>query len=61
MVEKRFLNASDVSEYMNISMSKAYKIIKSLNDELSARGFIVVHGKVSRVFFEEKVYGSQPA
>ena len=33
--EKRFLNASDVSEYMDISIPMAYKIIRRLNDELN--------------------------
>ena len=35
MENKRFLDASDVAAYMNISISKAYKIIRGLNDELS--------------------------
>ena len=34
MSEKNFLNAADVSEYMNISIPMAYKIIRKLNDEL---------------------------
>lgn len=57
MEKKRFLNANDVAMYMNISTSKAYKIIKGLNDELASKGYITVHGKVSRAYFEEKVYG----
>lgn len=54
--EKRFLNAKDVAGYMDISISKAYKIIRSLNTELEKKGFLTVSGKVSRAFFEEKVY-----
>ena len=57
MENKRYLDANDVAAYMNISISKAYKIIRGLNDELSSRGYIVIHGKVSRAYFEEKVYG----
>ena len=34
MSEKNFLNVADVSEYMNISIPMAYKIIRKLNDEL---------------------------
>ena len=57
MESKRFLNASDVANLMGISVPMAYKIIRRLNDELSAQGFITVAGKVSRCYFEQKVYG----
>ena len=57
MESKRFLNASDVASFMGISVPMAYKIIRRLNDELSAQGFITVAGKVSRCYFEQKVYG----
>ena len=61
MENKRFLNASDVADYMGISVPMAYKIIRRLNDELSAQGFITVAGKVSRCYFEQKVYGGAHA
>ena len=57
MENKRFLNASDVAEFMGISVPMAYKIIRRLNDELSAQGFITVAGRVSRCDFEQKVFG----
>ena len=57
MENKRFLNASDVASFMGISVPMAYKIIRRLNEELSAQGFITVAGKVSRCYFEQKVYG----
>lgn len=56
--EKRFLNASDVSEYMGISKPMAYKIIRKLNDELVSQGYIIVSGKISRKYFEQKIYGA---
>lgn len=57
MENKRFLNVSDVANFMGISVPMAYKIIRRLNDELAAQGFITVAGKVSRCYFEQKVYG----
>ena len=54
---KRFLTANDVSEYMGISVPMAYKIIRSLKEELKAQGYITIAGKVSRAYFERKVYG----
>ena len=57
MLEKNFLNAADVSEYMNISIPMAYKIIRKLNDELKSNGYITISGKVNRVYFEQKTFG----
>lgn len=57
MKNKRYLTASDVAEYMDISLPMAYKIIRRLNDELAAEGYIVVSGRVSRRYFEQKIYG----
>ena len=54
---KNFLNAADVSEYMGISKPMAYKIIRRLNDELRAQGFVTVSGKINRRYFEQKVNG----
>ncbi len=58
MTNKLFLSASDVSEYMGISKPMAYKIIRKLNDELTEQGYLTVSGKISRKYFEQKVYGS---
>ena len=57
MESKRFLTASDVAQYMGISIPMAYKIIRRLNDELVEMGYIIVAGRVSRSYFEQKVYG----
>ena len=32
--------------------------IRSMNEELARKGFITVAGKVSRTYFEERVYGA---
>lgn len=55
--QKQVLNVRDVMEALEVSESKAYGIIKKLNQELEAKGYIVVRGKISRVYFEEKLYG----
>ena len=56
MKEKKFLTASDVAEYVGISGPMAYKVIRQLNDELKAQGYITISGKVSRIYFEKKIY-----
>ena len=57
MREKNFLNVEDVASYMDVSIPTAYKVIKKLNDELKNLGYITVAGKISRLYFEGKVYG----
>ena len=56
-VERQFIGAKEVAEILGVSESKAYSVIRDLNKELKERGFITVAGKVSRVFFQERVYG----
>lgn len=56
-VERQFIGAKEVAEILGVSESKAYSVIRELNKELKERGFITVTGKVSRVFFQERVYG----
>ncbi len=46
----------DVQKILGIGSSKAYKIIRQLNDELKAKGYIVVYGKVPKKYFNEKFY-----
>ena len=53
--EQKFLNADDIAALMNVSKSTAYRVIKQLNDDLHKQGFITIHGKVSRRYFETKV------
>lgn len=50
------MTADDVAETLGISKGHAYKIVRQLNDELSAKGFIVVAGKVPRAYWEKKFY-----
>ncbi len=54
--DSKFLQASDVANALQVSETTAYRIIKKLNDELNEQGFITVPGKISRKYFEEKVY-----
>ncbi len=57
MNEKIFIKADEVAKILDISKPYAYKLIKSMNDELKEKGFITISGKVSRRYFEEKFYG----
>ncbi len=57
MREKIFINAEEVAKTLEISKPYAYKLVKTMNDELKQKGFITISGKVSRRYFEEKFYG----
>jgi Mn-dependent DtxR family transcriptional regulator len=61
MEKKGFLNANDVATIMDISVPMAYKIIRRLNNELTDQGFITIAGRISRAYFESKVYGIEVA
>ena len=58
---KMYLNATEVATCMQISVPLAYKIIRRLNTELTAMGYLVVAGRVNRRYFEEKIYGGYTA
>ena len=57
MKEKLFLTADDVAMIMSISKSMSYRIIRRLNRELYQNGYVTVRGRISKKYFEEKVYG----
>jgi hypothetical protein len=52
-----FVRADDIAQDLDVSIPYAYKLIRELNAELKARGFMTVTGRVSRQFYEEKFYG----
>ena len=52
------MRADEVAKELDVSVSYAYKLIRMLNEELEAKGFITVSGRVSRQYFHERLYGS---
>ena len=57
MANSVFMKAEEVQEMLGVSRSESYRIIKKLNDDLKAKGFIVLSGRVSRKYLEEMIYG----
>ena len=57
MAASTFINAKEVGEVLEVSPSKAYSVIHELNDELLKKGYMVVPGRVSRQYFNERFYG----
>lgn len=56
MKNSNFYNADDISQMLEISRSKAYMIIKELNNELSKKGFRYIAGRVPKRFFNQAYY-----
>jgi len=54
-----FIHAKEVATELKISEAHAYKLVRTMNSELKRNGFIVISGRVSRAYFNEKVYGSE--
>lgn len=54
-----FLNAEQVADELGISKPFAYKVIRELNEELKEKGFVIIAGRISTKYFEERFYGVQ--
>ncbi|MDS0526083.1 helix-turn-helix domain-containing protein [Clostridium sp. SHJSY1] len=51
-----YLTVTDVRKILGISTSKAYSIIRQLNNDLKSKGYIVISGRVPKKYFMEKYY-----
>mgnify|MGYP004497808857 FL=1 len=60
-MNEKFLEVGDVMQILGISRSAAYKLMRQINSELEKNGYIVIRGKVSRKYFEERIYGMSDA
>lgn len=56
-MKKQFMEAKEVAEVMGVSLGKAYQLIRDMNKELAASGYLTVAGKVPIAFFQKKYYG----
>ena len=52
-----FYSAQDVAELIGCSPSKAYEIIRGMNEDLKKGGYVVMRGRVPIAYFDEKCYG----
>ena len=56
-MKKQYLTAREVAEVCGVSDGKAYGLIREMNAELKAAGYLTVSGKVPVAFFRNKYYG----
>ena len=57
-MKNRFICAEEVAQELSVSKPYAYKLIRRLNEELKAKGFITIAGRVNRQYFYERLYGA---
>ena len=52
------VNAKQVAEILDISVSSAYKVISQLNKELKHDGFLIIPGKVDSLYLTKRFFAS---
>jgi hypothetical protein len=60
ITEVPVLFVEDVMRIMGIGQAKAYQLMRQINKELEAEGFLTISGRVSAARFREKVYCGLP-
>ena len=53
--------ADEVAQELNCSKSHAYKLVKAMNKELDAQGYITLVGRIPKAFWAKKMYGYEIA
>ena len=48
--------AQDVAYMLGVSRATAYRIIDQLNRELEKKNCLTISGKISKKYFDEKIY-----
>ena len=51
------MTVDDVAQELGVSKQKGYRIIRQLNEELAAAGYMTVQAKVPRTYWCEKKCG----
>ncbi|NLO42992.1 MAG: hypothetical protein GX109_08200 [Bacteroidales bacterium] len=56
MKNSLFMRAGEVAKELGVSEAYAYKLIKKLNKEQEAKGYLTIHGRLNREYFGAKLY-----
>ena len=55
--KEKNITVAELAKELGISKPFAYKLVRQMNEELEAKGFLTIAGRVSRKYYEEKFYG----
>ncbi len=50
------LNAQETAEILGVCESKAYAIIRQMNEELARDGYLTVRGRIPVKYFKKRFY-----
>ena len=53
------MRVEEVAQELGVSIPYAYKLIRSMNEELKKAGCITIAGRIDRKYFHEKFYGTR--
>ena len=53
------MRVEEVAQELGVSIPYAYKLIRSMNEELKKAGCITIAGRIDRKFFHEKFYATR--
>lgn len=54
---KQFYTAQDLHELLGVSESKAYGLIRTMNEELQAQGYLTVRARVPVAYVKKRFFG----
>ncbi|MBO4458772.1 MAG: ICEBs1 excisionase [Butyrivibrio sp.] len=57
MNEKLYYTAAEIAQMIGVGRTSAYVIVRQLNEELEAKGFLTVKGKIPKEYFNERYFG----
>ena len=57
-VKNQFMRVEKVAQELEVSRSYAYRLIRQLNAELHEKGYMTIAGRVNRLYFQERLYGT---
>lgn len=55
-MSKQFYTAKDLAELLNVSESKAYSLIRTMNEELEKKNFLTVRGRIPVAYVKERFF-----
>ena len=53
------MRVEEVAQELGVSIPYAYKLIRSMNEELKKAGCITIAGRIDRKYFHEIFYGTR--
>lgn len=59
MPGQMFMRVDEVAKELGVSKPYAYKLIRTMNEELKKTGCITIAGRIDRKYFYEKFYGTR--